>query len=112
METPHWLDSETWEDFRAHRKEIKKPLTPTAEKRMLRKLERLHAEGWDVNYCLDHAMAEGWRGVFAVEAPKPAQKAEPEKFKRDYVDPSDPPRPGEDWDQYHARLANRGRTFH
>ena len=63
---PAFLDTETWHDFMAYRAtEIRKPLSPIGTKRMLARLTRLHAEGYDVNALLDMAMSESWRGIWA-----------------------------------------------
>jgi len=69
--TPGWLDGELWGDFIQHRKEIKKPLTETATKRMLRKLERWHAAGVNVNECLERSIINRWQDIYEPDK-KPA----------------------------------------
>ena len=46
------LDPEMWTDFVQHRKDIKKPLSPVAEKRMLSRLSRFVEQGMNVNAML------------------------------------------------------------
>ena len=38
IELPDWLDKKIWEEWEQHRREIKKPLTPTTTKRQLNEL--------------------------------------------------------------------------
>ena len=65
---PDWLDAETWEDFIAHRKGIKKPMTDVAKKRLMRKLARLMGEGHDPNQLLDRSIINGWQDVWPDES--------------------------------------------
>ncbi len=64
---PGIIDAQTWTDFLQYRQEIRKPLTDIGQKRMVARLMRLHAEGYDPNATLDLAMSEGWRGVWASD---------------------------------------------
>lgn len=65
-ELPNWLDEELWTDFQEHRKEIGKPLTQTAEKRLLMKLYRMKEAGEDIDTALERSIENGWKGVFPV----------------------------------------------
>lgn len=65
---PAWLPEQIWSDFRAHRKALKKPMTPLAETRMLANWERLRESGVDVLAAIDTAIRSGWSDVYA---PKP-----------------------------------------
>ena len=58
------LDLETWEEFRIHRKKIKKPMTEYAEKLMIKKLTKLQSEGHNPNQLLEESIANGWQGIF------------------------------------------------
>ena len=60
---PEWINLETWEEFRKHRKRIKKPMTDYAEKKMFIKLNRLKEEGHDPNQLLDDTIMNGWQGI-------------------------------------------------
>lgn len=51
-----------WKRFKAHRKEIRKPLRPTGEKALLADLAK-HQEA-DVVAALEKSMAAGWPGVY------------------------------------------------
>ena len=62
--TPTFLDADLWEDFKGHRQDIKKPMTERAEKRMLNKLARADAQGFDVNEALERSIINGWQDVF------------------------------------------------
>lgn len=67
MELPGFVDKETWNDFVEYRQEIRKPLSDIAQKRMISRLAKLHADGYDANATLDLAMSEGWRGIWPTE---------------------------------------------
>ena len=76
---PAWLDAELWADFLQHRIELGKPLTPTAERRCLRKLERWHADPEvDAMQQLEHSIEMGWRGLYLADlssqSTKPARQ--------------------------------------
>lgn len=47
VDIPQWLPAELWTEFVVMRKSIKKPLTDNAAKRMINKLTKLHANGFD-----------------------------------------------------------------
>ena len=67
---PEFLDPDLWEDFRQLRKEIKKPLTPTAEKMALKKLIGLHAENYDCNRIISRSIENSWQGLFPKDDDK------------------------------------------
>jgi hypothetical protein len=68
---PDFLNPETWQDFCEYRvTESKgKKFGPIAQKRMLKYLERLHNEGFDVEQCLDECMSNGagWQKPYGRE---------------------------------------------
>jgi len=67
---PAWLSEELWEDFKEHRKLLRKPLTPLAATRILKTLEQVatdYSEA-EARQCLDTSIANGWLGVFPPKA--------------------------------------------
>ena len=62
---PEWLDKTLWEDFRDHRKKLRKPMTPRAEEILIKKLESLKDEGHNPKHLLITAIERGWQSVFA-----------------------------------------------
>ena len=64
---PEWLDPELWTDWISHRMELGKPLTPTGERRCLKKLERWHEMGVDLDAQIDHAIEARWRGLYLTD---------------------------------------------
>jgi len=76
--------TESWKDFISHRKEIKKPLTETAAKRILKKLLNYHNESNDVIKIIDNSITRGWQDVFPytgqIQPPANKQTIEPLKF--------------------------------
>jgi hypothetical protein len=63
-EIPDYINPDLWTDFIQHRKEIRHKLTPTATKFLLRKLEKFHSRGIDVNLSITQAIENGWQGIF------------------------------------------------
>ncbi|MGN8157103.1 replication protein [Salinisphaera sp. SWV1] len=61
---PARVDSQLWADFVNHRKAIKKPMTDEAQRRLVRKLERMDGAGHDVSQALESSIINGWQGVF------------------------------------------------
>ena len=64
---PEWLDLETWDEFKKHRKKIKKPMTEFAEKKMLIKLGKLKDQGHDPTKLLEEVIINGWQGIVVPE---------------------------------------------
>lgn len=67
------LDREVWQGFVELRKKKgqKAPLTAYGARLILRKLDRLQADGYDPNACLEQSIERGWSGVFETPS-KPA----------------------------------------
>jgi len=63
LSVQNFLD--TWDEFKEHRKQIKKPMTPLAEKKMLKKLSGFNAD--DAVLALNTSIENGWIGVFPKE---------------------------------------------
>lgn len=61
-----WIDPESWDAFREMRKKIKAPMTPYAEKLIVRELVKLKSCGHDPQACLDQSIANCWRDVFPL----------------------------------------------
>ena len=58
------LDPEMWTDFVQHRKDIKKPLSSVAEKRMLSRISRFAEQGHNVNAMLERSIVNGWQDIY------------------------------------------------
>jgi hypothetical protein len=65
---PDWLPSETWEEFKQHRKQIKKPMSDLAQKKSIKILDKLRSEGQDIIQVIDQSIAHGWQGFFEVKS--------------------------------------------
>ena len=77
-----WIDPESWEAFREMRRKIKAPLTPYAEKLVIRELVKLKTAGLDPQACLDQSIMLGWRDVFPVRQKDLAAKQGSEKAQQ------------------------------
>lgn len=62
-----WLPADAWQGFCQMRKQIKKPMTDRAVKRMLAKLERMHEAGQDIEAVLDQSTNACWADVYEVK---------------------------------------------
>jgi len=64
---PEWLNTSTWDDFKQHRKELKKPLSPLAEKKALNLLTKLRMMGNDPESVINTSIVNGWSGLFEIK---------------------------------------------
>lgn len=71
---PDLVPPEVWQAFRASRQALRAPLTPPAEVLLVAKLRRLQAEGHDPRRVVEQSIERGWKGVFAIDAEKRAEK--------------------------------------
>ena len=62
------INYEALEEFKEHREEIKKPMTPLAIKKAIKTLAPFSYE--QQQYMVDRAILSGWRGLFPVDPPK------------------------------------------
>ena len=63
---PPKLEEQDWLDFVQHRKEIKKPMTDTAKRRMLKKLYEMGQAGEPIAQCMERSMVNGWADVYCM----------------------------------------------
>lgn len=80
------IDEELFADFVEHRKQIKKPMTQIAQKRMRMRLEKYEMQGQDISALIEKAICNGWMDVWPEEKPpRPAAH-------RIVIDPIDQPK--------------------
>lgn len=82
--TPSWLNEDDWKDFQAHRKEIGRPMTDTAKRRMLMKLYRMREASEPISQCMERSMVNGWKDVYPI--PPELRETKPQshrEFQRD-----------------------------
>lgn len=65
---PDWLPSELWEEFKQHRKSMKKPMSDLAQKKTIKALDKMRAEGQDIVEVIEASIANGWQGVFSIKS--------------------------------------------
>ena len=72
MILPAWVNRESWDGWCEVRAEMKRvPFTERAKRIAIAKLEEWNAQGYDVNFILDHATLSGWRGLWLpIETPR------------------------------------------
>lgn len=66
-ELPEWLDQDDWDDFIQHRKELRKPMTDTAKRRMLRKLGKMKDAGEYIPEVIDQSIRNGWQDIYPAK---------------------------------------------
>ena len=66
-ELPEWLQPEVWTTFCDHRKSIKKPITPQAEKLLLGELLKLKNAGNSPIDVINQSIMKGWTGLFELK---------------------------------------------
>lgn len=74
---PAWLDPDTWDAYTEMRREKGKraPFTDRARDLIIRKLDRMRAEGHNPNDALAESVMSGWTGVFPPKTPAQQQRA-------------------------------------
>lgn len=65
---PDWLPNETWEEFKQHRKQLKKPMSELAQQKSIKQLEKMRSEGQDVVEVIETSIANGWQGLFEIKS--------------------------------------------
>lgn len=76
MEIPEWLHRNTWEAWCEHRRRThtkKAPWTEASARLTIRTLERMRAEGQNLDRVIEQSILNGWRGLFAISGSR--QKA-------------------------------------
>ncbi|GEM_PF-1332864 len=81
IELPDWVPSELWTDFLDHRKAMKSRMTDTAQTRAVKKLERMRADGQDIEAVIEQSIINGWKGLFPVKTDR-RQSAQDTTFSR------------------------------
>lgn len=79
IELPDWIPADTWSDFLAMRKQIRKPMGEAAVRLAIKKLEDLRSKGNDPKLVIEQSIMSSWsgffplRGEFAKAAAKPSR---------------------------------------
>lgn len=67
---PAWVDLDLIDEWLQHRKELRKPVTPTAANRMIASLERAESQGHDPMELLATSIEKGWQAPYIPKTPK------------------------------------------
>ncbi len=70
VDLPEKVSPALWAEWEQHRKELRKPITPTCKKKQLAFL----AKQSDPDACIQEAIRNGWQGLFPTKNGKPDQK--------------------------------------
>ena len=82
---PDWVDKQAWSEWCEHRRQIRKPMTPLAETKLVQALQKLIDAGHDQRTVIDHSIANGWQGLFAPgRAAIPQIRTEVRRVAADY----------------------------
>ena len=63
-ELPEWIDEFRWDQFKIHRKSMRKKMTNYAEYLIVEKLRQFKEQGYNPNELIDIAIEKGWQSVF------------------------------------------------
>lgn len=75
---PDWIPAEAWAGYVEMRKKIRKPMTDRAVKLQIGVLEKLRAEGQNIEAVIDQSVMNSWQGLFAIAE----RRADPSKVQR------------------------------
>ncbi len=70
FELPDFIDPKDWDDFIAHRVQIKKPMGNIAVTRAINLLTTFHNQGEDIHAVMDQSIINGWAGLFSLKNQK------------------------------------------
>jgi hypothetical protein len=70
VELPEWLSQEVWRKFVEYRRQMKKPLTELMANANIEMLSELQSRGQDPPAVINQTIANGWSGLFPVNAGK------------------------------------------
>lgn len=74
VELPEWLPEKNWGEWLEHRRLIKKPMSPLAEKLAIDGLTKFRARGLDPVHVIHNAIVNGWQGLYAPSVDKSGEK--------------------------------------
>lgn len=63
---PDWLSPVDWQAFLDHRKRLRSPMAPEAQRRAISALEKLRADGDDPAAVIDQSIVNDWKGFFPL----------------------------------------------
>lgn len=66
VELPDWIPADTWADFLAMRKQIRKPMGEAAIRLAVKKLDELRGKGNDTKLVIEQSIMSGWSGFFPL----------------------------------------------
>jgi hypothetical protein len=78
---------EAWNDWEQHRREIKKPLTPTSTEHQLKTLASIGEA--EAIAAIHRSISNGWTGIFPASSKTKPDHREA-KARREYPEPSNP----------------------
>lgn len=65
---PDWVPVDTWSDFAAMRKQMRKPMGEAAAKLAVKSLDKLRSEGHDPKSVIEQSIMRGWTGLFPLRS--------------------------------------------
>jgi len=77
VEFPAWWSAESWKEWTAHRRDIRKRMTDRAAKLCQKKLAAYVADGYTMAEVIEHSIANGYTGMYAPNKPRKPQHEPP-----------------------------------
>lgn len=69
IKLPEWMPLPEWQDFVASRIQLKKPMTPLAQKQIIKKLDGMRSV-YSPTKVLSRAISNGWQDLYADDSCK------------------------------------------
>jgi hypothetical protein len=83
MQLPSWLDTELWNTYVQYRKEeTKRPITVLGQLMAIKRLEKLHEDGYDCDEILMNVMEKGWQGIYIGDCKPISEKERKDKWNK------------------------------
>ena len=79
---PDWLNPLAWQAFVEHRRHIRKPLSPTAAKLAIDKLNQIRMAGHSPEQAIKDSILNGWQGLFPPKGGTQHAKTAEQDFVR------------------------------
>lgn len=87
LKAPEWLNEQAWQEWQQHRRELKKPITPSTANQQLAKLDSWRKQGYDPAKIIRLAIERGWQGLIVPDYGADQLRATGAPQERKFVPP-------------------------
>lgn len=93
---PPWLPQDLWDEFIAHRKAMRSPLTAHAQKLAIKKLDELRRDGHDPRAVIEQTILNGWKSFYPLRT-NATRSDERAAFLRSITESARGPKQSSNW---------------